>query len=209
MEAERRAPLPEDRAGVLADRNGDGLIVVGCLGDSNTQIIPLRPRNWCEMLRDLMPEHGFATVNRGEGGATAVSEGSMIHAADHLDYALAYDRVDAVVMAYGTNDLLIARASPEEVVAAYRSFRTRAHAAGVDFFVALASPLLRELDSSGTGVEILNAEIAKAFHEKEIIDFFSDMQPDDYEDEIHLRDSGQAKRAAAAWKVLKAASGGP
>jgi lysophospholipase L1-like esterase len=201
-----RLPLPISATGTLVDRNGDGRITVGCLGDSNTQTIALRPRNWCEMLRDLMPAEGFATVNRAEGGATAVDAGSMIHASDHLDYVLANDAVDTVIAAYGTNDLLIAHASPDEVILAYRRFRERSRAAGVDFFVASTPPTRNPAHSAAAAIEDLNRRIAEAFDSSEIVDFSTDLEPDDYVDELHLGDSGQAKRARAAWKVLRAAA---
>jgi len=201
-----RPSLPAEHAGALADRNGDGRITVACLGDSNTQPIDRRPRTWCEMLRELTPQDGFTTVNRSEGGATAVTEGSMIHGLDHLDYALRHDAVDAVIAAYGTNDLVIADASPEEIVLAYQGFRTRAHAAGVDFFVALTPPARTDAYEKNASVEALNEGIAEAFDPTEVIDFRTDVQPEDFVDELHLGDSGQVKRARAARKVLEAAA---
>jgi lysophospholipase L1-like esterase len=206
--ADHAAPvstLPWDE-GTIRDRDGDGRITVACLGDSNTQSTPSMPRPWCERVAEHAPPAGWKLVNRGEAGATAVGFRSLILADEHLDYAVENDAVDAVILAYGTNDLLIARSPPEEVALAYGRLRQRARSAGVDVFVALTPPVEPPIRDVNPEVRELNSMIAKLFPASRIIDFWSGMAPEDYTDGLHLDASGHAKRALAAWRVLSAAA---
>lgn len=191
--------------GRIRDRDGDGRITVACLGDSNTQPTPARPRTWCERLLDHLPAERWRTVNRGEGGATAVEFGSLIFADEHLDYALESDAADAVILAYGTNDLLTGGATPKDVGFAYSQLRQRARAAGVDAFVALTPPVQPSAQDINSQILELNELLAELFPPTRIIDFWSDMSPEDYVDDVHLGASGQDKRARAAWSALSAA----
>jgi alpha-tubulin suppressor-like RCC1 family protein len=193
--------------GRIRDRDGDGRITVACLGDSNTQAMPAWPRPWCERLLDHLPAEGWRTVNRGEAGATAVEFGSLIFADEHLDYALESDAADAVILAYGTNDLLSAGAAPRDVGSAYVRLRQRARAAGVDVFAALTPPVQPSARDVNSRILELNGLLAELFPSARIIDFWSDMSPEDYVDDVHLGASGQAKRARAAWRALSAAAG--
>jgi lysophospholipase L1-like esterase len=192
--------------GTIRDRDGDGRITVACLGDSNTERMPSMPPPWCERVAELAPAVGWKLVNRGEAGATAVGFRSLILADEHLDYALENDGVDAVILAYGTNDLLIARSPPEEVALAYERLRRRARTAGVEVFVALTPPVQPPIRDINADVGELNAVIAKLFPASRIIDFWSGMSPEDFTDGVHFEASGHAKRALAAWKVLSAAA---
>jgi alpha-tubulin suppressor-like RCC1 family protein len=191
--------------GRVRDRDGDGRITVACLGDSNTQPTPALPRTWCERLLDQLPGERWRTVNRGEGGATAVEFGSLILAGEHLDYALESDAVDAVILAYGTNDLVFAGASPEDVARAYARLRERARAAGIDAFAALTPPVQPPERAVNSAIAELNGLLAEVFPDSRIVDFWSDMSPEDYVDALHLGESGQAKRARAARDALVAA----
>jgi lysophospholipase L1-like esterase len=193
--------------GRIRDRDGDGRIAVACLGDSNTQPTPAMPRTWCERLRDHWPDGRWRAVNRGEGGATAVEFGSLVLADEHLDYALENDAVDAVILAYGTNDLVSAEAEPMDVVRAYAWLRQRARAAGVDVFIALTPPVQPPESDLNGEVVALNERLAELFPGSRIVDFWSRMTPEDYADSVHLAPSGHAKRALAAWKALSAAAG--
>jgi alpha-tubulin suppressor-like RCC1 family protein len=189
----------------LRDRNGDGRIVIGCLGDSNTWRTPARPRGWCEHLAELAAGRGWSFVNRAEGGATVVESGSMILAADHLDYALENDAVDAVILAYGTNDLVRVRAAPAEVAAAQARLRARAHAADVDVFVALTPPTRNGAEAAE--IAELNDLLAQQLPASRIIDFASGFDDADFFDEVHFGERGHDKRARAAWAALSAAAG--
>jgi alpha-tubulin suppressor-like RCC1 family protein/lysophospholipase L1-like esterase len=204
--AEPVSPVAWDD-GRIRDRDGDGRITVACLGDSNTQPAPALLRTWCERLLDHLPAERWRTVNRGEGGATAVEFGSLILAGEHLDYALENDAVDAVILAYGTNDLLFAGAAPKDVGHAYSRLRQRARAAGVDVFAALTPPVQPSAQDINPQILELNELLAELFPGSRIIDFWSDMSPEDYVDAVHLGESGHAKRARAAWDALSAAAG--
>jgi len=138
-----------------------------------------------------------------------VGFGSLILADEHLEYALENDAVDAVILAYGTNDLLSAGAKPEDVGRAYSRLRERAHAAGVDVFAALTPPVQPPARDINPEIAELNELLAELFPSSRIIDFWSDMSPEDYVDAVHLGDSGQAKRARAARDALLSAAGPP
>jgi alpha-tubulin suppressor-like RCC1 family protein len=204
--AEPASPVGWDD-GRIRDRDGDGRLTVACLGDSNTQRTSALPRTWCEALRDHLPAARWRTVNRGEGGATAVEFGSLVLAGEHLDYALENDAVDAVILAYGTNDLLRAGAAPKDVGEAYARLRARARAAGVDVFAALVPPVRPLIPDINPQILELNELLAELFPAERIVDFWSDMTPEDYADGLHLDASGQAKRARAAADALSAAAG--
>jgi alpha-tubulin suppressor-like RCC1 family protein len=190
----------------LHDRDGNGSITVACLGDSNTLPDGEVSRGWCRRLGDLARGGHWRFVNRSEGGATAVEFGSMILASEHLEYALENDSVDAVVFAYGTNDLLRAKASPVEVANAYSRLRQRARVVGVDVFVALTPPIQPMPGGINDKVAELNTILRSRFPSDRIIDFWSEMLPEDYADSVHLIDSGQEKRARAAWETLSMAA---
>jgi alpha-tubulin suppressor-like RCC1 family protein/lysophospholipase L1-like esterase len=188
--------------GRLFDRNGDGRIAVGCLGDSNTHSIHTSGRGWCERLAELAPADGWRFENRGEGGATAVTGGSLIHADEHLAYALENDALDAVILAYGTNDLLFAKASPVEVANAISRLRQRAHGHGLDVFVALVPPIQPGAGGGLADVAALNAILRERFPASRVVDFHTGMDPADFQDGVHLGPGGQRKRAEAAWEAL-------
>jgi|GEM_PF-1008789 len=208
------APLDHpDSAGVtrwsdgrLYDRDGNGSITIACLGDSNTHIASREIRGWCERLGDIAPDEHWRVVNRSAGGATAVETGSLILAGEHLEYAIENDSVDAVILAYGTNDLSMVKASPEEIANAYSRLRQRARAAGVDVFVALTPPIQPASDLINRSVAELNALLRSRFPSDRVIDFWSGMRPEDFADSVHLVASGQEKRARAAWESLSAAA---
>jgi alpha-tubulin suppressor-like RCC1 family protein len=188
----------------LYDRNGDGSITIACLGDSNTRADGVVVHGWCERLAFLAPDEHWKFVNRSKGGATAVEAGSLIIAREHLEYALENDSVDAVVLAYGTNDLAMVKASPVEVADAYSRLRQRARAAGADVFVALTPPIQPAPGGINVKVVELNQILRDRFPPDRVIDFWSRMVPADFADQVHLVDSGQEKRAHAAWEALSA-----
>lgn len=192
--------------GRLHARAAGDRIAVACLGDSNTAMYRKQARSWCDRLDEFDPSDRFRFVNRGEGGATAVSSGSLILAEEHLDYTIENDAVDAVVFAYGTNDLLIAKAEPVDVANAVSQLRQRARAAGVEVFVALTPPTLPLASVFNERIDALNGMLRSRFPADRVIDFWTGMTPDDFADNVHFNDSGQRKRARAAWEVLSAAA---
>jgi lysophospholipase L1-like esterase len=112
-----------------------------------------------------------------------------------------------VILAYGTNDILIAEAEPIEVADAYTRLQRRARGGGVDVFVALTPPVQPANGEINGKIVELNELLAERFRSSRLIDFWSGMQPADYLDNVHLGASGHAKRATAAVNALAAAAG--
>jgi lysophospholipase L1-like esterase len=209
------APADHDRPvptagwddGRLRDRNGDGRIVIACLGDSNTQPTAALPRTWCRRLAEFAETRGWEVVDHGEGGATAVADGSMITADEHLAYALESDAADAVILAYGSNDVRLRGVTPTQVGHAYAQLWQRGHEAGIDVFVALTPPTHNGKHQVDAAIVELNEKLRQIFPEDRVIDFWSGFAPGDFFDEVHLGESGHARRAQLAWDVLRAAAG--
>jgi alpha-tubulin suppressor-like RCC1 family protein len=190
--------------GRLRDRNADGRLVVVCLGDSNTARRVDGTASWCERLGGSLVAASWEIVNRGLGGATAVPRASLLHADEPLAYALENDDPDAVILAYGTNDVL-ADVGPDEVVAAYRRLAQRAQEAGVVPFVGLTPPLQPASSAENVRVLALNRALREAFEPDRIIDFHAGFGPAHFEDRVHLNESGQVRRARLAADVLERA----
>jgi lysophospholipase L1-like esterase len=188
--------------GVVRDRNGDGTLTIGCVGDSNTERGFRFTRTWCERLGDLLGAPGYATVNRGWSGATAIFAPSLRRAEDPLDYALAFDELDAVILALGTNDLL-QRATPEDIVLAYLRHLLRAREFGVDTFVALTPPMQGRFADQLPAIHATNELLRASIPSGRLIDFFSGVTAAELSDELHLNEAGQDRRARAALAVLR------
>jgi alpha-tubulin suppressor-like RCC1 family protein/lysophospholipase L1-like esterase len=204
-DAPRDHPTPVSVAawddGRLRDRDADGRLVVVCLGDSNTARRTGAPASWCERLGGMLPGASWQIVNRGLGGATAVPDASLLRADEPLVYALENDAPDAVILAYGTNDVL-ADAAVEEIVAAYRRLARRAREAGVVPFVALTPPLQPASSAANVGILALNRALREAFEPARIIDFHAGFDPAHFGDRLHLNESGQVRRARLAADAL-------
>jgi len=112
-------------------------------------------------------------------------------------------RPDGIVLAYGTNDVM-QRKPVDEIVAAYRARCTEAAADNVRCWVALTPPMGGAWVPYEPAVEQLNAALRTTFSPETLIDFFGGIAyPADFGvDGIHLGDSGQRKRLAAARKAL-------
>jgi lysophospholipase L1-like esterase len=191
---------------VVSDRNGDGKIVVACLGDSNTDRHwpPPDTPKWCELAADRVPDWTF--VNRAVSGAR-VSEfsGPEGWSGTQLDATLPM-APDAVVLAFGTNDVRFGR-SAADVVAAYRAAVARIEATGAVAFVALAPPIHPPEPEHAHALDELNAALRAAFPAARVIDFASGMTRADFGDDgLHPNDDGQRKRAEAALRALRPSS---
>jgi lysophospholipase L1-like esterase len=220
-EAAPAADLPD-----ALDRNRDGRIVVACLGDSNTDSAWQHQkeggfpagRGWCEILGEDLDGDRVRVVNLGIGGATigphwigggpegrAIFEGSH-----HLDVALAEQPVDAVVLAFGTNDILPESGSdPSQIVDDYNRVWRRARANDVLALVATTPPVLRHARSgehrrSLAAIEMTNEGLRETFAPRHVVDFHVGVAPDDFLDDLHLGASGMEKRAEAARRALLA-----
>src|SRR5688500_16183557 len=88
------------------DANGDGTVVVACLGDSNTdrRWPPPGTPKWCELAAERVPAWRF--VNHAVSATTVTrNDEPPGWSGPQLDAALASDVPDAVVLAFGTNDV--------------------------------------------------------------------------------------------------------
>lgn len=212
------------------DRNGDGEVVVACLGDSNTQSTwqESKPggfpaeQGWCERVGSAIGPLGGRTINLAVGGATIGPNPLMHQVPDPLDFegrlqfedALARAPVDVVILAFGTNDLAWgAGGTPLSVLEAYMSLWRRGRARGLLPLVALTPPVhpmgedrrrLSLHSMSGPAIERLNEYLGGAFPPRYLLDFSSGMQERLYLDPVHLNAAGQRLRASRAEAGLQA-----
>jgi lysophospholipase L1-like esterase len=199
-----RASLPSTADSRRRGTKRAGVTRVACAGDSNTCMGPpstcgtgLEFPQWCELL-DAEP--GFETVNLAIGGGSALSspfsKGSPdydIEGIAQLERALAVD-VDAVIFAFGTNDLQFSTGTIAEITAEIVSLVERARIEGLHAFAIVVpptSPPIEPLDTEG-----LNAALSAQLDGVQLIrDALgpADLLPDG----IHMNASGHAKRARA------------
>jgi lysophospholipase L1-like esterase len=196
------------------DRDGDGVVTVVCLGDSNTRggAFARVEEGWCERLG---ADGAWRTVNRGRNGATACEgDSSLLRAIDRdgttLEDALAADHADVAILAIGTNDV-VANCTPEETLDAIRRLVARIDATGAEPLVALVPPTFPP--EAATKAQRWNRQYARlndalrAHFRGRIVDF-TDVAPSDYvEDNLHINAEGQRKRADAARAALLALAG--
>lgn len=225
------APAAAMPGPLLADRNGDGEVVVACLGDSNTQSdwqagaaggFPAS-RGWCERLEALFGGR-VRTVNLGVGGATAMLNSELPVGNDEATFdargqfriALQKYRPDIFLLAFGTNDLLERYSTrPKEVVMLYRELWLEARSEDLLLLVATVPAVqvpeqVRQAFrfSRGGGlhrqadIETANRLIHASFPERLIVDFGSGFAPDDFLDRVHLNANGQEKRARTARQAI-------
>ncbi|MBY0277522.1 SGNH/GDSL hydrolase family protein [Candidatus Binatia bacterium] len=224
------SPVSSARAAGAAA--GDAAYTVICNGDSNTQALAFVSvqENWCELLGE---QPGVVTINRGVGASGIVSNGLRtfgvpLWAGFYTAYELAgvdpfyvlshgaatwgrrptFDPLpayDAVILAYGTNDLTAYGYSVSAVFKAIKRTRRRFRRAGADVFVATVPPIFRR-DGTPSGddavIRELNDRIRRAFPGG-YVEFYEGMTyPDDYSDSTHMNAHGHAKRAAAVLRRL-------
>ena len=187
----------------VADLNHDGEVRIACLGDSNTALVHSSYK-WCELVQDAVRPRGWKTYNYGFTGTTitrtgrTMPDGTPIYASKWVARARTEVAPDVAVLAYLTNDVLIGVA-PVIAVAALESEYDLLRHAGVRVLVALCPPFFpKEPDHSAEVAEI-NRRIVEAFPRADVVDFHDGMVAADYApDGIHIKASGQEKRAAAA-----------
>lgn len=181
---------------VFPDVDGDGLYRLACLGDSNTaRYWPLW--KWCEQLVALVGDRHFTTLNLAVNGATVATTPAPL-ASTQMDAALSAG-VDAVVAAFGTNDVFWMR-PPSEIRDAYVALRGRAEAAGVAFFAATMPPCI--------GCPACTAEtnvlLREAFPGR-LVDFDTGFTAEHFfADGYHLNQTGQDLWARRAYEALRA-----
>lgn len=189
------ATLPPVR---FRDANGDGVFRLACLGDSNTVQIPIAEK-WCERLAKLVADPRFEVVNLGWGGATVCPNLAFASTGEKQLAAALELQVDAVVMAFGTNDRLQGR-TPAEIVEAYSAL---ADAAGVEVFVATTPPM-GGCSGAGCGRIVEANALLEARFPGRTVDFFSGFTDEHFRlpDRIHMNEAGQALRAERALAVI-------
>jgi lysophospholipase L1-like esterase len=193
------------QSSVVRDTNADGRIVVACLGDSNTDSRwpPPQTRKWCELAAAETP--GWIFRNHAVSGATVTHwPAAPSWVGPQLDEALAADAPDAVVLAFGTNDVRAGQPT-DRIVAAYRDAATAVMKTGALVFVALTPPIHPPEPEHAEAIAALNTALRAAFPATRLVDFAADMRDTDYEaDGLHPNSGGQRKRAAAALRALGA-----
>ena len=196
------------------DRDGDGDFRLGCLGDSNTVPTASLTR-WCERLPALVDDPRFGVVNLASAGATAVPSGNSAatQVASALDPAL---RLDAVVLAFGTNDTNLVNFSPDpalldtqilDIADALEEHAATLAAGGLTVYVATAPPRPRSIygpNGYNERIVALNEEIRARFPARAVIESYDGFHPDASEivGGAHLNQRGQDKRAWRAFQAL-------
>ncbi len=208
------------------DRNADGAIVIGCLGDSNTSSRwqYAQPdgysadQGWCEQLGALIDDPRVRVVNLGLGGATVTDNdyGGVPQARLHYDGSeqlaalLDTEPVDIVILSFGTNDVLSKISGvPRDIVDNYNRLWRRIQTSDVLGFVATTPPVMPHRRSGKYRRDLgriaeLNARLVETFAPRSLMDFETGFVGADYLDDIHLNAQGQAKRAAEAHRRIVA-----
>jgi hypothetical protein len=192
--------------GFLRDWNRDGVVLVGCLGDSNTAQIT-GPK-WCAFLRDELPTVRTRVSAAGGSGAIdldGTALGFPIAGSVYVDHLLAWPRLpDVAIEAWGTNDVLRgSRAAP--IVRALAKHARRLHRAGIGVLVATIPYVLGE-PATNAMIDRVNAAIVKRFAPC-VVDFTTapPATAEFYVNARHLNDLGQHVRARVAAGALRRA----
>jgi len=190
------------------DANDDGAFRLGCMGDSNTGL-GASTEKWCEKLDTLITDPSFEIRNVGCSSATAVwrpphpivpcGTNSYTHMKNAMNAA-----VDAVVVAYGTNDHFFGY-TPENVLDVYLEHQATVTALGMGFYV-FTTPFRFNNAALQALNDELNVLISATFTSEEIIDVHTGFtfNPDYSWDGLHFSDAGQQKRAERAAEKIAA-----
>lgn len=186
------------------DANGDGVWRIACLGDSNTEPFPpIRPRKWCEYLQELPQDALFQTVNISHGGATAnpqTRDPAWEDAFLHTAMATQAD-VDAIISAYGTNDLLQGY-RPTEYVEAHRTHEAAAAAGGIPTYFVATVPIIGTNPTQAWPRQV--NDLLRIEFPGRTAEFFEGFRLDEHHlDGLHLNDAGQRLRAERAWEAIR------
>lgn len=186
----------------LTDTNGDGAIKVTCIGDSNTgtAVKVTGVTSWCDYFSEKVKAKGWIVTNRGVSGTSATEQGPGM-----LNTALKLDQPDLVIMAYGTNDVGYYKHDAQTTVNSYKKLVNVAQSGGARSIVATSPPQLcyALVGLTEDPVGPLNSLLKSSFLSEDLLDFYSIMNPStDFRDCIHMNNSGQQKRAEAAYSKL-------
>ncbi len=189
------------------DVGGNGEFRLACLGDSNT-FVGSENLSWCNALTDIVNDIDFRTLNLGEPGATAginnVEAWPDRTAATQMQTALIRSKkVDAVLLAFGTNDMNQGH-SPEDTLAALLEQAAVAETAGVAFYVGTSPrhfPACNTAKGCAPTVE-LNALIRATFPGR-FVEFFDGFTAEDFKDNLHLTNEAQQERAERVFDLIR------
>ncbi len=196
---------------LLQDINGDGKIVIGILGDSNSGVNPYGTSTetgvgWPIALETLIGRQDVHVVSRAIGLATAVDYDKWFDAYDEIGSLMERnDRPDSVVLAFGTVDVIHAYPA-ETIISALAELKANLERQGILVYIALTPPRIIPLGTTDT----LNPLIGSLdylelyyFPTNFDIDFYTIMKPEDYlSDGLHINAAGQQKRAQAAYNKM-------
>lgn len=191
----------------IQDRNGDGILRLACVGDSNTRESTVAdPADFCTVLQKSVVHPAFEIVNTSRMGAGIRSPAEEKRGQTLVEAALAQNP-DALILALGTNDLPwfdprgVSAASRDRVKKA-KSFEAQVEAHGADFFIALVPPRFDGVGPEGS-IAAFNREILGAWPPSQVIDFHNGFVRDDYvADGLHFHGRGNAKRGRRAYQFL-------
>lgn len=192
-----------EKRAIVSDVDGDGTYKIGCLGDSNTNVLWWSGNGWCEQLQSLINLPNWTTHNYAWPSVTACDTGRIWYGAS-LDASSFVRKIlqdlnpDHLVLAYGTADILLGK-QPLEVVGCYENLKNIALADGVPSLITITSPRGTATDGLHHGnISELNEGLLRYFSRSELVDFYNDiLWPDDFlpNDEIHMNNPGQTKHA--------------
>lgn len=185
---------------VFPDVNDDGIFRLGCVGDSNSVDRLVQP-SWCTLLEERLDDPDFEVVNVSvSGGTVAPNRVFPIDVAQQMEAVLAH-APDALVLSFGTNDLLQNRA-PTEVRDAYLAQQAVAAAAGVAFYVAKTPPIGPCQGFACFYILASNLLLDETFPGR-LLEFYDGFGITHLHDDwVHLNAAGQMLRATRAFEVL-------
>jgi hypothetical protein len=204
-------PLPPQ----LRDLDGDGIIRVACLGDSNTTSGWPHPgrKRWCliagrELARRARscgwpPVELFEVAVGGAGLTPPAARRNWSWARPQLQRARRM-RADAIAAAFGTLDIGREHHAPKDVVRGYDTLAR--HARPLPTFVALIPPLLGTARVPDPHIAETNTLLRQHFAPGQLLDFSAGMDTRVLDpDGVHVSAAGQVQRAAVAIRTLEAA----
>lgn len=209
------------------DWNNDGHILVGCLGDSNTDeyFNPITAPTWCSKLTVHRSSVGrmWENVNYAVSGAPIVpipnptetcpdcDDGINVVHQFHTMIAAGW-RPDVLIIAAGSNDIIRfdSVSTPESVVATLMQIDAEADMLGIrDRWFALVPPVDPDwpnADGINAVISNFNAYMKAHLPPEKIIDLYAGFLDHRYfrNDLVHFNDLGQSQRAAVIYdRIIK------
>lgn len=196
-------------SGCISDWNRDDHVIIGCLGDSNTDeyVRPITAPTWCSKLTQ---NRGWLSVNYAISGAPIVAipgDGTDVLVQLHQLLSAGW-QPDVLIVAAGSNDIIRwdSMSSPEKIVATLKQLDLEAAAAGIhDRWYALIPPVDPSLPNTGPINEIIRTvnETIRAGMGEQVIDLNTGFDnPAFFQDIVHFNQMGQAARATAVFEKI-------